>query len=93
MCSVIADMLASWVVDNQQSASTLPESTLLSAFMSEWASTLTAIYTIAELIQKTEYTQFYEEFCVFEDKEEVEENSFNSQDDEDNNNSRNEVLQ
>ena len=55
MRNVLVDMLATWVVQNQQSASTCPDCTVLSAYMSEWASTLTGIYTIAEL--KNEYTQ------------------------------------
>ena len=55
MRNVILDLLACWIIENKEGGSTLPESTVLSAFKFERASTLTAIYTIPEL--KTEYTQ------------------------------------
>ena len=48
-------MLRSWGVENQASASKLPDKSVLCEFMSEWASSLTAIYSIPEL--KNEYTQ------------------------------------
>ena len=55
MRNVILDLLACWILENKEGAATLPESTHLSGFMFDWASKLTAIYTIPEL--KTEYTQ------------------------------------
>ena len=55
MRNVLLDLLACWIVENKEGGSTLPEATHLSAFMFEWASTLTAIYTVPEL--KTEYAQ------------------------------------
>ena len=55
MRNILVDMLRSWGVENQASASKLPDTSVLCEFMSEWASSLTAIYSIPEL--KNEYTQ------------------------------------
>ena len=48
-------MLHSWSFENEDNASKLQDSSVLCAFMYEWASSLTAMYTIPEL--KNEYTQ------------------------------------
>ena len=55
MRNILVDMLRSWGVENEASASKLPDISVLCEFMSEWASSLTAIYSIPEL--KNEYTQ------------------------------------
>ena len=55
MRNIQVDMLRSWGVENRGTASNLPDSSVLCDFMSEWASSLTAIYSIPEL--KNEYTQ------------------------------------
>ena len=49
MRNTLLDMRRSWIVENQESACTLPDSMVLSVFMSQWTSTLTRIFTIAVL--------------------------------------------